>query len=182
MSNLFYKVYFEVKKYLLLIFSFIELLFCFLFKPIYKKQNYINNRNKIKNNIRTLQTKQFTSSYEEKEYLDYILNQQLDKSNFVELSDKHYIFDDNDVKLIAFYLPQFHSFKENVKWFGRGFTEWSNTSKTLPQWKGHWQPHIPIDVGYYTLEDNLAMKKTGRISKTVWNLWILLLLLLVFRQ
>lgn len=99
------------------------------------------------------------------EYLDYVLNSQLDRSNFVKpVEDKH-VFKDEDVKLIAYYLPQFHDFEENIKWFGRGFSEWSNTSKTQPQFIGHWQPHIPIDVGYYNLETPNTFKRQIELAK-----------------
>ena len=73
-------------------------------------------------------------------YINYVLNHQLDKSCFVPKCKEFHKFNDDDVKLIAFYLPQFHDFEENVKWFGPGFSEWSNTSKAVPQYDGHYQP------------------------------------------
>lgn len=69
------------------------------------------------------------------------------------------------MKIIAFFLPQFHSFPENDRWWGKGFTEWTNTRKAKPLFKGHNQPREPLDDNYYNLLDEKTMKWQSKIAK-----------------
>ena len=69
------------------------------------------------------------------------------------------------MKIITFYLPQFHEIPENNEWWGKRFTEWVNVKKAQPLYEGHEQPRVPLNENYYNLLDPNVQVWQAKIAK-----------------
>jgi len=146
---------------------------CSLFSGFYSEQEYVDGEFSIelnmgdgyrtiyKTNVRYSPELLFDSVYN-KDLAANLAEHQILLENkktyyFEDEYDKSYIRGEQDPRLIAFYLPQFHPIKQNDIAWGKGFTEWTNVTSGQPRFIGHQQPILPSGLGFYDLriEDNI---------------------------
>lgn len=84
----------------------------------------------------------------------------------------------NRVRIIVFYLPQFHPIPENNHWWGNGFTDWTNVTRARSLFPGHYQPHVPCDLGFYDLREPETRTAQAKLAEKYqiegfcyWHYW-----------
>ena len=115
--------------------------------------------------IKIFTYKQRTKYVDVKKYASWLYDLKNNHSQFVPFSQEDIVHKEGDIKAFAFYLPQYHSIKENDETYGKGFTEWTNVASASPQFIGHEQPKIPYDLGFYNLLQPGVMERQIEIAK-----------------
>ena len=111
-------------------------------------------------------------------FINHNKNNSWNNITYINIDNEFVIFEENidfsnystDIKTIALYLPQYHFIKENNKWWGENFTEWTNVKKAKPLYEGHHQPRKPGDekgyLGYYLLINASTIKKQVDLARS----------------
>ncbi len=149
----------------------------FLLLPLtYKK--YFSKNEKLEKTLKQLLLI-FTDSYNGRIYCIHAGNSITDYCYYEEQNDYSSSITHNNIKILTYYLGQFHPIPENDEWHGKGFTEWTNVKSAYPLFEGHYQQHIPHkDIGYYLLDNpeilnkqEQMMKKAGVYGQIFYHYW-----------
>ena len=146
-----------------------------------EKHNMLSNKGKLY--MKIYKRKHISFEFQKKKLIKFLLITCIIMLNYInfeniEIDNKIILYEKNidysnlttDIKAIALYLPQFHSIKENDKWWGKGFTEWTNVKSSKPLYKGHHQPRVPGDslnyLRYYELINLEVIQKQINLAKS----------------
>ena len=123
------------------------------------RRNYLTVKNRFLWNFNN-------SNKTTNEYINWLCDSHFDfRQDFVPISESSVAKNSFNIKPIAFYLPQFYETELNNKYFGKGFMEWYTVTKTFPHYTGHYQPHLPIDTGFYKLDYTDTMYRQLELAK-----------------
>ena len=137
-------------------------------------QNIIKHPSVLKKIIYEIQTSGFKNTYALHMHHTLANYKYYEDQNDYSSSIVH-----NDIKILSYYLPQFHPIPENDEWHGKGFTEWTKVKAARGLFEGHFQQHIPHkDIGYYLLDTPETLKiqanmmhKSGVHGQIFYHYW-----------